>query len=438
MGRFLWVFLGLPLTLGAQVAPLWQTTFWNPGPPDPTTEFVSSVLLNAAGVDPLGNTIVGADVLVSSVDAGTNCWVGTANLMAKFGPDGQQLWASLTGAMAPGDHFVFGSDGSILAKFPNFNAAADGWVTVAKYAPDGSLLWLSSPLAMDWQFLGCTNLWSTFGSFGPYVSSLALDRAGNALLGSLGWDAAMRSQGYSVEEFGPEGERLWRLALPWAMPAQPDQYPPQMMVSACPDGSWVVACGSADRGGFIAKVTAGGQLAWSVSQDNSAQALPVFTGLLVNPKGRLCAVGSGLADVFSADGTLQHTVSVGSEALGITSQADFLLGDGGGLYYKIDANNGHLAWTTQATLPGQRLGVVPAGTGWLVGSHQVGASSIELLRFDGRTGHVSWQQGLAAGAWPSQQDQPADSLLSAPDGSLRLVAQSTNYTIQVLGFSVAR
>jgi len=435
MRYVLCLFLALPLGLRAQVSELWRTTLSVPLPTNaPPGDVVSTnQYLSASAVDAQGNTILGADVSMRFSVPGGTCAIGNAAILAKFDPNGRQLWTSLGGPLAPHELIARAADGSILTRF--------SFGPLAKYGSDASLQWLSNPFVFDWRFLGCSN--DVIGAFFPLPSSLAMDNSGNALLVFGSFDPSTQAGHWYVTKFSATGQRLWNVTLPVAVPSDPGLSPPSMLITASPDDAAIIAGGSTETGGFVARVNPDGQLAWNNQQDKNSQALPVITSLLVNPKGFICAVSSGRADVFSSSGKPTHSALVGGVALGQAADGGFLLGDGGSFFYKLDATSGHVVWSTPDGVPGQRLGVVPDGDGWIIANHEPGDPAVHFEHLDAKKGTISWQQLLTTGSWPPPLSwggplSAADSILRAPDGTLRLVAMSSDFvTIQVIGYSVA-
>jgi hypothetical protein len=324
----------------------------------------------AAAVDASGNVIVAGDFW-GTVDFGGGALTDAGDediFVAKFGPDGAQLWSKRFGDVdaqytqsvaidALGNVIVAGDFwGSVDFGGGALTCAGNGDIFVAKFGSDGAQLW--SKRFGD-------------GDYPQYAQSVAIDASGNVIVagyfsGTVDFGGgALTSAGYSdifVAKFGPDGAHLWSKRF------GDEHWQVAHAVTVDASGNVIVTgdfWGSVDFGGgaltnagvydiFVAKFGSDGAHLWSKRFGGGSDQKP--TAVAVDASGNVIVTGyfydavdfgggaltsAGLKDIFVAkfdpdgahlwskrfgDGSDEESTAVAVDALGNAIVTGFFWG----------------------------------------------------------------------------------------------------------------
>jgi hypothetical protein len=229
-------------------------------------------------------------------------------------------------------------------------------VVVAKFTPDGTCLWAS-----------------TYTSYRPEATALAVDETGNVYVTGFCFPASPDVPEWITLKFSPQGALIWDVT--WTGGLAPfGALPSGIAVGA--DGVYVT--GQADTSAGLQGVTVGydssGDLLWGVPC--------LLEGFSTAPTSIVCA----------DDGSLR----VAGEARGSTADVAFVC------RYSVQ---GAVEWVTGLQLPPgvsagfSDLAIDPGGTAYACGSSGASASKSHgvVAAFD-ESGHLQWRRSIILSA----------------------------------------
>jgi len=408
-----------PVEAETQLIELWRTEL-------PGTDS-KAFLATTSTMDLQGRVIVGG----YGVSAG-----GTTGplVVSRFNEGGELDWQYRTGEGGPmgADALAVDADGRVYVA-ARLSSEEPRPVALIQLQPDGSEGWryVEHDAAAVGQVTG---------------SSVALDASGNPIfLFARQPGASWPEPGeYAVAKFLPDGTRLWKCLLPKATYGFP-LGGIWRCLAPTPDGGVVVGGVLApEEGGYpgiLAKVSAVGDLIWFRNQIEDLSHAGAISSVCCNEHGVICAAGDEGYVLLSPSGEVinQGWTPAATELAGCSSDGGFLLTCSRGVYLILLNADGSIRWTAWG---GFQPGLLPkrdADGAWLqAGLGEVGFST-ELIvnRFEG-TGTRS-PVGVTSGyRYDTFGDRVTSSLLVAPDGTLRVVANlRPQFWSGVTGLAVA-
>lgn len=429
----LWLTL-VATTANAQVRELWRTGLTNGyllcrntngtvggGCGFPTVDYLTTT----AAIDRDGNTLVGG------ITIGNPNFLDRTSLVAKFDGRGNKSWEYniRTKAYAGVEGLATDDAGNVFFT-TRITYEEPRPLVLIKLDPQGNELWR----AVEFE-VGMNSI--------P-LSTIRVDSRGNVFL--LTTTNSQNTSGnyvwsYFLDKFSPDGRRLWQSVLPGNNYSLSGDFGLSKSLTLQADGSAIVVGVQRTEDGYqgaVAKISPAGKLEWLRHGDRGNFDSGGFSNVLPGPFGTILAGGSDSAAVFNRKGRLIRGINPGyaCEVLGVFANGSFLVNQNPGQYMLAYGPSGRERWKLD-TMMRERFGFIHRGNQWItVGIFAPFPDQLHFLCLDSK-GNIPWEASVPGYLPDSSIDERSNSVLTAPDGTVRVVMNMFHRSNRSAGVAVS-
>jgi hypothetical protein len=402
------------VTSHAQVRELWRTGLTN-------SYLLCTNITGYCGVPPVDylTTTAAIDLEGSTFVGGIRyeSYFHRSAFVTKFAADGRKLWDYLPPLESWSGVECMATDakGNLLLS-SRATAQEPRPIILTKLDPQGNELWRVAEYG------------SSAGVGGVPQSSVKVDSSGNVfLMGVTSTQTAPDTFMWSpvVDKFSPNGELLWRVKFPGDNYYIHAQFGFAKGLTLRTDGGVaVVGMQMTDDGfqGVVAKIDALGKLQWLRHSDRKHFDSGGFHNVMPGPFGTILAGGSDSAAVYSSKGRLIRgiTPGFGCDVLGVLPNKSFLVNQIDGASIVAFGPNGRERWRMNTEMPYQFGLILRDNRAIAVGYYTRYVDKLYFSCFDLK-GSSLWRAELSGYRPHPDSDKRMNSVLHAPDGTLRVV-----------------